>query len=446
MILKMLKKDIAVLFSERKSLIIFIIMPIVLTTILSFSLKGTFQETGKFNAFKVAIVKAYDSEEDLSYFRTKLSAYVDFDKVMADQNNMDFEKVFFQDFLENEDVKSIMTSVVMTDEEAQKALLNDEIVAIFYLPKGFIYNQLINFTMPYRNEIQIRMISSSEHQYASQIAESVMMSYFDLMNEKVIQKNVFIEVGASYLDTQDLFAHLGEILDNRVENPNSGKMQATAGMQIQHETISGEKAIDSFTYYSIAMMSMFILYASGYVGRALLREKKMQTLSRAAVAGVTKVKVLVSKFLMTLILCMVQMSLLLIYAKIVLKVDWERPLMMAIGILFSAIAVSGLGIFISAITLTRDSYKVANIFETVLIHIFALFGGSYVPLEVLPSIVSRVKFIALNSAVLDLFLGIYKGVEISNLLPQIGMLTFISILFSSLAIWIVSKREAQDYA
>lgn len=446
MILKMLKKDIAVLFSERRSLIIFILMPIILTTILSFSLKGTFQETGEFNTVKVAIVKNYDAGEDLSYFKTKISGYVDLDTVMADQNNMDFEKVFFQDFLENKDVKSIMTSVVMTDAEAQKALSEDEVVAIFYLPKQFIYDQLINFTMPYRNEIQIKMISNPDYQYSSQIAESVMMSYFDLMNEKVIQKNVFIEIGASYLDTQALFAHLGDILDNRIETYATGEMNAMDDVQIQHETINGDKAIDSFTYYSIAMMSMFILYASGYVGRELLREKKMQTLSRGTVAGVTKVRVLMSKFFMTMILCMVQMALLLTFAKIVLKVDWESPLMMAVGILFSALAVSGLGIFISAITLTQDSYKVANIFENVLIHIFALFGGSYIPLEVLPSAVAKLKFIALNGVVLDLFLGIYKGAKLGKLLPQMGLLTLISLCFSALAIWIVIKKEARDYA
>ena len=446
MILKMLKKDIAVLFSERRSLIIFILMPIILTTILSFSLKGNFQDNGKFDAVKVAIVKNYDAGEDLSYFKTKISEYVDPDTMMQGQNNMDFEKVFFQDFLENKDVKSIMTSVVMTDEEAQKALSEDEIVAIFYLPKNFIYDQLINFTMPYRNEIQIKMISNPDYQYSSQIAEAVMMSYFDLMNQKVIQKNVFIEVGATYLDTKTLFSHLGDVLDNDIEASATSEMNAVDNLQIQHETINGDKAIDSFTYYSIAMMSMFILYASSYVGRELLREKKMQTLSRGTVAGVTKVRVLMSKFLMTVILCMAQMTLLLTFAKLVLKVDWERPLMMAVGILFSALAVSGLGIFISAITLTQASYKVANIFENVLIHIFALFGGSYIPLEVLPSAVSNFKFIALNGVVLDLFLGIYKGVKLSSLLPQIGLLSLISICFSALAIWLVIKKEARDYA
>ncbi|GAU76285.1 ABC transporter permease [Fusibacter sp. 3D3] len=447
MILKILKKDIIVLFSERRNLMIFILMPIILTTILSFSLKGSFGESGKFDAIKVGIVKAYDKEAEVAYFKTKISSYVDINTVIPQENNLDFEKVFFQDFLGNDGVKTIMTSVVMTDEEAQNALLKGEIVAVFYLPKNFIYDQLINFTMPYRNEIHIKMISDPDAQYASQIAESVMMSYFDLMNEKVIQKNVFIEVGASYLDIQTLLSHMGDLMDPNGEGTMDLYGRDNSNQSgIQYETLNGDKAVDSFTYYSIAMMSMFILYASGYVGRELLREKKMQTLSRGTVAGITKVMVLTSKFLMTLILCMVQMSFLLIYAKLVLKVNWERPLMMAVGIFFSALAVSGLGIFISAITLTQDSYKVANIFENVLIHIFALFGGSYIPLEVLPSAVVKLKFIALNGVVLDLFLSIYKGVELGKLISQLGLLTLISICFSVVAVWIVIKKEAQDYA
>lgn len=437
MILKLLKKDIAVLMSDRKSLIVFILMPIILTTILSFSLKGSFQESGKFEAVKVGIVKEYDVEKETSQFIVKVSQYFDPKNIVTE---MDIEAILFNDFLNHEAVKSIIKSEIMTEEEAEMAMLKDEIVAVFYLPKGFIYNQLINFTMPYRNEIEIKMLSNPDYGYSAQIAESVMNSYFESLNSSIIQKNAFIEIATPYLDQEEVYKHLQEI------SGFDAKSSQLKVQPIEIETTNGEKPIDSFTYYSIAMMSMFILYASGYVGRELLREKKMLTLNRSAVAGVTRLKVLASKFLMTLILCAIQMGFLLVFARLVLKVQWDRPLVMVLGIFFSAIAISGVGIFVSAITLTQESYKVANIFENVLIHIFALFGGSYIPLEVLPKAVGRLKIFAPNGVVLDLFLGIYKGMALKALVPQFLMLSIISILFSSIAIWIVKEKEAGDYA
>lgn len=441
MILKLLKKDIAVLMSDRKSLIVFILMPIILTTILSFSLKGSFQESGKFEPVKVGLVIQYDTEKETAQFLDKVSQYFN-PEVFIEE--MDFETLFFNDFLNHQAVKAIMKSEIMTEEEAERAMLSDEIVAVFYLPKGFIYNQLINFSMPYRNEIEIKMLSNPDYGYSAQIAESVMKGYFETLSSKVIQKNAFIEIATPYLDQKEIYARLQDIM--AVEDQNGESSQVETMPKIELESINGEKPIDSFTYYSIAMMSMFILYASGYVGRELLREKKMLTLNRSAVAGITRLKVLMSKYLMTLILCAIQMSFLLIFAKLVLRVQWDRPLVMMLGIFFSAIAVSGVGIFVSAITLTQDSFKVANIFENVLIHIFALLGGSYIPLEVLPKAVGRLKIFAPNGVVLDLFLGIFKGVALKALVPQFLMLTIISILFSTISIWIVKKKEAGDYA
>ncbi len=441
MILKLLMKDIRVLASEKKSLLVLVMMPIVLTTILSFSLRGNFDEEGLFETVQIGIVKAYDANAEREKFLSKVSPYMSDEEIRKSEQEMDFERIFFENFLDSEAVKSILEYQIMSDEMAETALDEGRVAAVFYLPKGFIYNQMIDFTLPNRNEIEVKMLANPESQYGAMIAESVLKGYFSEMEQRIAHKNAFIEVGASYLDLNTLFKSLPEIMGESEE-----RSEADAVSAVNYKTLHGNRHIDSFAYYSIAMMSMFILYASGHTGRTLLREQKMLTLDRSSVAGVTKAKVIASKFLMTVVLSAVQMSLLLVFAKFVLKVDWQRPLLILVGILASAVAVSGVGIFISAIALRQGSFKVANIFENVLIHIFALIGGSYVPLDALPSFALKFKGLALNGTVLDLFLGIYKGMTFEALIPYLGMLLIIGLLFSAGALWIVLKREAAEYA
>jgi ABC-2 type transport system permease protein len=116
-----------------------------------------------------------------------------------------------------------------------------------------------------------------------------------------------------------------------------------------------------------------------------------------------------------------------------------------VAIIFSAIAVSGLGIFISAITLTAENYRVANIFENLLIHIFALIGGSYIPLEVLPSIFMTLKYFALNGIVLDLFINTFQDAGWNKLAVYYGLLCAIAIFFSIVAAIIIKRKEASSY-
>ena len=76
MILKLLMKDIRVLASEKKSLLVLVMMPIVLTTILSFSLRGNFDEEGLFETVQIGIVKAYDANAEREKFLSKVSPYM----------------------------------------------------------------------------------------------------------------------------------------------------------------------------------------------------------------------------------------------------------------------------------------------------------------------------------------------------------------------------------
>lgn len=440
MIKKLVIKDIKVLFSDKKSLLIFILMPMVLTTILSFALTGSFGEPGKMETIKMGIVKGYDAQAELEKFKTVARSMMGPNSESSDANFkdiVDLEDVFFNTFLGDETLKGILSVEVMDEKSALAALDDGKLAVVAILPDNFIFDQYVNFMLPNRNAINIRIIGHPDYGYSTQIVSSVFSSYFDTLNKQIVNKNVFLEVGSDYLDLEDLFLSLPSIMGTGETEERMDYIQMTS--------IPGKKLISSFAYYSIAMMAMFVLYSAAHTGRELLNEKKTLTLDRGVVSGVRYIKVLTSKFLMTLLLCFVQMGALVAYATLILGVEWTNPIKILVAIFFSGLAVSGLGIMISAITLTSENYKIANIFENVLIHVFALVGGSYIPLEVLPKVFGTLKYFALNGVVLDLFINTYQDNQWVALMPLYGLLTLLAIAFSLIALIILKRKEADSY-
>lgn len=435
MLLKLFIKDVKVLLSDKKGLMIFILMPIVLTTILSFALSGSFGDPGRMDPIPVAFVKAYDVKADQALFVETVKSTLGDD---AEIELIDLETIFFDTFLKDEAIEKILSPQVMEADEALIALENEEVYAVVTLPEQFIYNQYINLYMPNRNPVDVQIIKHPDYNYSVQILESVMSSYFDEMNKRMVGKNVYLEVGSKYLAPEQLFAGLSEMMADTAEvsGPKS---------HVSLTTIPSKKAVSSFTYYAIAMMGMFILYSAGYTGRELLREKKMLTLDRGVVSGVHYGMALSAKFLMTMTLCMMQMGALILFSKFMLGVEWENPVKIIVGIFFSSLAVSGVGILISAITLSAENYRIANVFENLLVHLFALIGGSYIPLEVLPKIFMTLKYFALNGIVIDLFIGIYQNDAWQDMVFYFGLLSGISVVFTAIAAVIIIRKEASTY-
>ena len=345
MLLKLFIKDLKVLLSDKKGLMIFILMPIVLTTILSFALSGSFGDPGRMDPIPVAIVKAYDAEKDEALFMETMQKTLGSTEAIE---LIDLEAIFFDTFLGDAEIQKIITPQIMSEADAFKALEEESVYAVVTLPEQFIYNQWVNLQLPNRNPIDVLITKHPDYSYSVQIVESVMGSYFDELNKKMVGKNVYLEVGSKYLAPEQLFQGLSGLMAE--ETDTESRMS-----HVDLKTIPSKKAVSSFTYYAIAMMGMFILYSAGYTGRELLREKKMLTLDRGVVSGVHYGLALTSKFLMTMALCLMQMSALLLYSKLMLGVDWENPAKIIVGIFFSSLAVSGVGVLISAITLSAEN-------------------------------------------------------------------------------------------
>ena len=432
MLIKLFIKDFKLLIAERKSLLIFFLMPLVLTTILSFALQGSFSSDTPIEIIDIAIVKNYVIKDDLQLMASKFNLQ---DLEQNAEGAPDFEKMFFEDFLLDRQLENILNYEIMSQNAARESLDSGQIDGILVLPDKFIFDQMVNFYTPYRNEMDIQVIGRSDRQFSASMIQEIMGMYFDKLNLKIVQKNAFVSVAAPVLGVENTVEHFESVLTLSVKD-----------QEIQKISIPGYKEMNSFTYYAIAMMAMFVLYAASFSGKALLREKQAFTLDRNTIAGVGYAVMLASKFLMTWVLVVVQMSLLIGYSKLVLNVDWVFTPQMLVSIAISALAVSGFGSLLSALTMYYDNPNLPAVFENIIIHIFALVGGSYIPADVLPLQVGFLKLIAVNGMILDLFIKVFQELSFEILMPQYGMLLIFSSATFALGILLLSRKERVDRA
>jgi ABC-2 type transport system permease protein len=251
---------------------------------------------------------------------------------------------------------------------------------------------------------------------------------------------VFVEVGSNYLSEQELGFKTQEFYQNL------DSMATDALPEIRTETVEQYELVDSFTYYTAAMLCMFMLFSAGIGGRSMLEEKENITYHRMKVLGVTYFQMMISKMIVVLIICLLQSAVMISLSSIFFGVDWGNYLSVIIIALCGSFAIGGLGSFIGAISLRSGNYKLANAFEGALVQVLALLGGSYIPLSVLPKFFTKISKFTVNGQALSAYLKTAQGMAIGNITSEIFMILLFGALFFGAAWLLVSSEGRKENA
>lgn len=410
-------KDVKNVISDKKILTVILLMPVILMSILGFSLGSAFSggEGSGIRNFQVAIIKEYDLESELKAFESTLEDF-NFVKIESIPNP---EVVFFDDFLGSREIKNIMTYDIVDRTDGMKLLEEDKISAIIILPKDFIYDTMMNFTYT-RNKVSIEVIKNSGRQTSADIAEQVIGQYLNMLNRMIIRR-LTIQPYLMKLGSDSLPDLPMEDLLLPVDNLN---------LSLTVKEVTGRDSWSSFQYYSVAMMAMFSLYVTGFGGRALIEEKDTHTLKRLKVAGKSLEQLVLSNFIRIIIIVVIQSVLMILYSSLVLKVDYGNLVNMIMPIFLSAVSVGTLGMLISVITLVSGSYTFANVFEYGIVNLMALVGGSFVPVQILPKVFQKAGMFSINGNTLGLYLNAIAGEPMSGNYKYLINLFVMDILFA----------------
>ncbi len=438
-----LLRDLKVLLSDKKNLAFILVMPIILTSILSFALAGVFGDDPSVPEFKVAIVKGYESQPasqaiDEALGNNLLGDFLPADvkkDIMANAEDLDMEKIFFEDFLGHEDIKDMMHHEIMTEEEALRKLENDELSAVILLPENFLRASYANMLTTYQSKIDIEIIKNPERSVTSSIAASIVEGFMQRMSASNIRKNIAVETFLSADINTSEMNDRGHI--NKLVNQSYSQ---DLNLTFYDETATGGQGISSKSYYSVSMLTLFLLFSAGRGSYMLLEEKRDFTYQRMLSAGITRWRILSGKFLVIFVLSLVQLSILITYSRVVLGVTWGNVSSLIIVSLFTAFAVSGLGTLLAVITFISDKTRIASLFESVIFQIMGLLGGAYIPIEVLPSEIQSLSQVPLNGVALKAFLAIMTGSNIRNISHLLVILTLNGLVFAGVGIALMRKK------
>lgn len=144
------------------------------------------------------------------------------------------------------------------------------------------------------------------------------------------------------------------------------------------------KEVNSFTYYTFAILVLIILYISSLTSTAMYKERFLHTMTRLKVSNTKKINILLSKIALGIIVGVLQIIIVYISSTKFLKVNWGENLPYIFMVLMSLVVFSSvLGIFMSMIF---SDQKTAYIVNNILIIIMGFLGGSYVPMCLIKSV------------------------------------------------------------
>jgi ABC-2 type transport system permease protein len=204
---------------------------------------------------------------------------------------------------------------------------------------------------------------------------------------------------------------------------------------------AADKANPVVSMYAAGIAVMFLLF--GAVGNAgsLLEEEESQTLERLMCSRLSMTRLLAGKWLLLLIVGIVQVTIMFAWAQLAFGVDLTGHLPgFAAMTLVTAGAAGSLALTLAAACRTRVQLNAVAI---VLILCMSALGGSMVPRYVMSETMREIGKVTFNAWALEGYTKVFwRDLPVSQLLPEVTMLVAISIVLLGAARLLARRWES----
>ncbi len=425
-LIDIIKKDLRVVLRDRVALMFIFLMPIVLITILSFALGGVFTSDGmSIGHLNIAVVD--NTTEDETQQTAK--------QIAGDGASLDMNHMSLYSMLDSDEVSEFLSYTVMDEAVANEMLQNGGIDAVVTIPQGFNAGLLNMMTGLGGDDLQIDVLGAQNRTMESGIVASIVRAYtdtfstltadMDILKQTAMSSGGMIEQTMSKLDFESFMQSLSQ-------QPE---------ININMEGIAARKVLSSFSYYSIAITCMFVLYAAGQGSTFLLTESQEKTLLRLTAAGVSTKKLLLGKSVAVFFLCIIQLIVLLGFSTLAFGIEWGNPLVFVLISICVAISITGLGVLLMVLVYRAGNPSVGSVFQSVLAQVLALFGGSFLPLSVLPAFFSTVALFTPNGLAIMAYTGNVTGAPLTEILPYLGGSVLMGIVLYFVGLMLFPKER-----
>jgi ABC-2 type transport system permease protein len=191
-------------------------------------------------------------------------------------------------------------------------------------------------------------------------------------------------------------------------------------------------------YMAPGMALMFLMYTVSNGGRSILAEQALGTLPRLLVSPTNSAQVLIGKILGVYVTGVIQMFILIEVCSALFGLQWGDSLGMQALVLAAVFAATGWGMLVTSLARTPGQ---VNSLGTAIMLTFAILGGSFIQLSIMPGWFQLFSKITPNAWGLDGFTILGMGGSLADLgKPLLGLAVMGSVLFA-VSIFIFSRRS-----
>jgi ABC-2 type transport system permease protein len=392
-------KDFKIRVKDRKGFLTMIVMPLILTAILGAALSDVMGGDGGFSETTVGLYQA-DEDPLAEAFRTEVLQKLEFVNVKMAKDDAELEEL----------LRHRKIDVGLSIPQEWSTDLNNG-----GLKEIFIYSQA-------DKQIKATVIQSIVESFSERV-KTISLSTTAVISD--LTKSRAVTSGT---------VDMKEVVDLIVADLNqAGQIQ----FDIEEESI-GKKMVSSMQYYAAAMAVMFLLFNATMGAKSIIQERSTETLARLMMSPTSNSSILIGKFMGTLLFAFIQLIIFYLATSLFYDVHWGGNILqvLAIGIAYS-VAVSGLSMILAAIV---SEEKTTDLISGVGIQIFAILGGSMLPIYIFPDALQTIANITPNKWALTSFLTIMTGTSWDKLFLPMSVLILMGLLSLTIGTWRLKAR------
>jgi ABC-2 type transport system permease protein len=393
---KLFKKDLILFFHDQRSVILTFLLPVILITLFAFAYGSIGAYNGRSEPVKLIVA-------DL------------------DQTKSSKEIIYKIDSLKD-------ISITLSDSiKSKKLVIKGKYAGALIIYKGFQDSLEAGKAMPVElvydrsREMEIGILQQN-------LISILMSSSGEIIVKKSIEKYLHDQFPDIDISTRD------NILKTAIKkNNNTPAIKWTSIVGIKNDTKLG--LIQAVAGTAILML----LFSVALVGTSILEEKENGTINRLLYSPLKGSSILYGKMLFAFFISILQLTAMFLFAWLIFRMDLSVNIpALILMIIATAFAVSSMGIFLAAISKTRQQ---AQNLSTIIILIMSAIGGSMIPLFIMPAILQKIALLSLNYWGIQGFYDIFwRTLPLNAILPKILILMSVGIIMTLASIRLFNKR------
>ncbi len=391
-ILNIAWNDIKIEFSDRWTLLFFLVLPIVFTAIVGAALGGSNPDT---STIPVPVADLDGSAYSLQLQQTLTNG------------------------------KLIEVLPFASEEEARSTMDGKGYTAMLVIPAGF-GEALTNGQSPSLRLVERASDTVLSVEQAVRSAVQQLGYSFAIAGQTTAMANERI----AFTTPQERQGFFDAVLLSAQEG------LASPSVKVEMTVGPGQiKAIaNGFSQSSPGQLVTWVMITMLGGSAVFVEERISGTLRRLLITPSRKSTIISGKILGRLLLGLTQMILLVGFGALVLKVNWGSDyLALSVMLLSFALAGTALGVMLGAFARTPGQAGTLSVMFSM---ILAALGGAWWPLEITPAVYqATVKVLPTTWAMTGLTDVIVRGKGVLDILPSAGILLGFAVVFFVIGIW-----------